>query len=97
MKFKVVSNRSNKGENTAFLIIDNWDDFTFKTTFALVVFDEQGKRKDIGIVKIGFKNQKERSKTKESIPNSFQQLEEEFFSLGQELDYYQNIGNYILD
>ena len=91
MKFKVVSNRSNKGENTAFLIIDNWDDFTFKTTFALVVFDEQGKRKDIGIVKIGFKNQKERSKTKESIPNSFQQLGEEFFSLGQELDYYQNI------
>ena len=92
MKFKVVSRRSiNKERNTAFLIIDNWDDFSFETTFALVVFDEQGNRKDIGVVKIGFKNQKERSETREFIPNSFQQLGEEFFSLGQELDYYQNI------
>ena len=91
MKFKVVSRRFNKEKNTAFLIIDNWDDFTFETTFALVVFDEQGKRKDIGIVKIGFKNQKERSRTRKFMPDSFQQLGKKFFSLGQELDYYQNI------
>ena len=91
MKFKVVSRSFNKKKNTAFLIIDNWDDFTFKTTFALVVFDEQGNRKDIGIVKIGFKNQKERSRTRKFMSDSFQQLGEKFFSLGQELDYYQNI------
>ena len=91
MKFKVVSRRFNEEKNTAFLIIDNWDDFSFETTFALVVFDEQGKRKDIGIVKIGFKNQEKGSRTRKSMPDSFQQLGEEFFSLGQELDYYQNI------
>ena len=92
MEFKVVSRGFTKKEkNTAFLIIDNWDDFSFETTFALVVFDEQGDQKNIGIVKIGFKNQKERSRTRKSMPNSFQQLGEEFFSLGQELDYYQNI------
>lgn len=92
MEFKVVSRGSTKkGKNTAFLVIDNWDDFSFETTFALVVFDEQGKRKDIGVVKIGFKNQKKGSRTRKSMPNSFQQLGEGFFSLGQELDYYQNI------
>ena len=79
MKFKVVPKRFNEEKNTVFLIIDNWDDFSFKTTFALVVFDEEGNRKDIGIVKIGFKNQEEGSRTKKYIPDSFQQLEEEFF------------------
>jgi hypothetical protein len=36
------------------LRIDNWDDFSFKTSFWLVYIDNNGKEHDIGSVKIGF-------------------------------------------
>lgn len=40
--------------NTAYLKANNWDDYGFKTLFALVVFDSKGGRHNIGGVKIGF-------------------------------------------
>ena len=91
MKFRVVATVPGNPKDTAFLVVDNWDDFTFKTTFFLVVFDGSRNRKEIGAVKIGFRDQQERSKTRVVIPSRFQQLEESFFSLGQDIDYYQNI------
>lgn len=78
------------GRNTAFLRIDNWDDFSFKTLFYLAVTDENGVVHEIGNVKIGFLGQ-QRGTTAELLPDSFDKLDEKFFSLGQEAEYYQNI------
>jgi hypothetical protein len=37
----------------AFLVRDNWDDYSFKTTFQLLLVDPGGKTREIGGVKIG--------------------------------------------
>jgi len=47
-----VSTPSGK-PNTAYLKANNWDDFSYKTLFALSVFDSKGIQHDIGAVKIG--------------------------------------------
>ncbi len=35
-----------------FLVNDNWDDFSFKTSFSSVLFDDAGIRHDLGGVRI---------------------------------------------
>lgn len=37
----------------AFLVRDNWDDYSFKTTFQLLCVDPGGEIREIGGVKIG--------------------------------------------
>jgi predicted ATPase len=76
--------------NTAFLLPDNWDDYGYKTLFTLTVFDEQGEQHVIGNVKIGFVGQTG-GWTEQQIPDQFQALHENFFSLGQDVDYYQSL------
>lgn len=78
--------------NTAYLNIDLWDDFTFKTQFFLVVFDEKGIRHDIGTVKIGYKCQVEKSSTYSALGNEFEYLPDGYFSVGQDVDYYLNMS-----
>ncbi|MET8579351.1 AAA family ATPase [Streptomyces collinus] len=75
----------------ALLIADRWDDFGFATLFYLVVYDEQGVRRDIGEVKIGKRGM--RRQTSLSLPNRFNQLTPSFFSLGQDDSYYTNLAN----
>lgn len=75
------------GRNEAFLTIDRWDDFGFKTLFKLYVFDAHGKRHDCGFVKIARFGLRE-SNTPIKLPGTFPELEDNYFSLGQEEDYY---------
>ena len=76
----------------AVLTTDNWDDFTFKTMFSLSVFDENGNYVECGTVKIGFKGQSI-GRTSEKLILPKEELPEEFFSLGQDVEYYKNINN----
>lgn len=69
------------------LVTDNWDDFGFKTLFNLIVFDEAGTRHEIGYVKIG-KFGMETKTIRTEIPKSFTQLDDNYFSLGQDDSYY---------
>jgi predicted ATPase len=78
-------------KNTACLDIDRWDDYTFKTQFFLSFFDSKGTCHKIGSVKIGFKNQQENSSTYESMSDPFFELSDNYFSVGQDVDYYENI------
>jgi len=78
--------------NTAFLLPDNWDDYGHKTLFSLNIFDEQGNNHSIGNVKIGFSGQGS-GWTAEQIGQQFDVLPDNFFSLGQDADYYQNVVN----
>jgi len=74
----------------AHLIRDNWNDYRFVTLFYLVVFDADGNRHDIGAVKIGQFEMKE-GQFSTSIPREFDALDERFFSLGQEENYYETL------
>lgn len=71
---------------------DNWDDFGFKTIFTVVVYDETGHTHDLGNVKIGYKGQSV-GWTSERIGREFTSLDDDFFSLGQEPEYYEKIYN----
>lgn len=86
---------------SAYLLEDNWDDWAkFRTQFILTVFDEKGTRHDLGPVKIGQFNL-DAGKRDESepgkrrapkVPPSFVALSDEFFSLGQSENYYEDLG-----
>lgn len=85
----------------AFLNPSVWDDWDkFCTLFQLVVVDEAGKQHEIGNVKIGQRGLKPFKKFAEAPPGHrkpsvqarFEQLEEEFFSVGQDAEYYSNLS-----
>lgn len=91
LTFKTIGKNEwipDKGRSIAFLKDDFWDDYNYKTLFELVVFDKAGVRHDIGGVKIGFIGQ-EIGRTE--IPATFSQLEDKYFSLGQDSDYYSKL------
>lgn len=90
MRFTVLPNRNRVpgGGRGAFLISDDWDDYTYKTTFFLRYSDDAGVH-DIGQVKIGRFAMGEDHRPR--IPESFEELGEEFFSLGQDESYYVSL------
>lgn len=100
MTFKILDNFAKLRSNTkvmAYLIWDNWNDYSYHTLFSLVYVDENFTTHSIGSVKIGFFGQKERER-KLSIGDSFDNLEDNFFSLGQSDDYYaklKDLGTHI--
>ena len=93
MRFEVIPNHQHvplQDHNIAYLWTDNWDDHGFRTMYHLKYFDLAGKRYDIGALKIAEFNMGERQ-YRPNIPNSFDCLSNQFFSLGQDADYYSNI------
>ena len=73
----------------AFLVTDNWDDYGFVTLFDLVFFDQDGQRNSLGGVKIG---QFELTGRHPDLPERFDALDDRFFSLGQDADYYDGVA-----
>lgn len=98
IQFKVVRSGFtmplNPEEPIAFLEKDNWDDYSFRTSFNLTIFDGDGARYNLGHVKIGYKDQKipsdDRSYTSKHLPESFCTLDD-IFSLGQDVEYYNGL------
>lgn len=94
MRFRVIPYRDPYGEITSPQVVlntDEWDDYRFRTTFHLIYFDGSGRGIQIGSVKIGqFNLDPETRRTK--IPSDFSSLDDEFFSLGQDADYYSNLN-----
>jgi predicted ATPase len=87
----ISANRPVTGINTAYLNIDNWNDYSFITMFYLTVFDETGKKHEIGNVKIGFKGQTTDKGTYITLENVFSPLSDQYFSLGTDVEYYKNL------
>lgn len=76
-------------KDTLYLIEDNWDDwYKYSTLYALIYVDNDLKRHYIGGVKIGEINMQSR---RPNIPNSFEKLDDHFFSLGSSDDYYSKL------
>lgn len=83
---------SSSNPNTAFLIIDDWNDWwEFKTMYMLVYVDESGRCFDIGSVKIGEFSMEE-GQERPNIPDCFEQLDKKFFSVGQSDYYYEDLN-----
>src|SRR4051812_31751450 len=95
MRFTVISQRSRIPANSrsrAFLITDDWDDwFKFSTLYFLIVCDENGVEIEVGGVKIGEFGMEE-GQRRPNLPKDFESLGEEFFSLGQDDSYYEELN-----
>lgn len=76
------------GRNLVQLIPGNWDDYSFKTSFDVQVYDSEGQSIHLGTVKIGYRSQLH-GWTFDALPQQFEGLEEGWFSLGQDVGYYQ--------
>lgn len=72
------------------LLEDGWDDwFTYETKYSLYRYDESGQSKwtSMGSVKIGQLGMAD-GQRRPDLPEAFDSLESNFFSLGQDSDYY---------
>ncbi|EPC7661062.1 AAA family ATPase [Vibrio cholerae] len=90
MKFIYPGRPPLDGEkNIGFLYKDSWDDwFTYTTTFMLSVIDENGEVHNIGSLKVG---EKDLTSGRAAIPEEFDVLPDNFFTLGQDESYYEAI------
>ncbi|MFF0383005.1 protein kinase [Streptomyces sp. NPDC004286] len=73
----------------AFLVRDDWDDYSFKTTFGLLCADPGGQIREIGGVKIGRFGMTGPAWT--PLPENFETLDGAFFSLGLRDTYYERL------
>lgn len=69
----------------AFLVTDDWDDYGYKTQFVLKYRDDAGLH-EIGFVRIGRVGMGEDGRP--GVPEQFEALGDQFFSLGQDASYY---------
>lgn len=95
MKFTVTKRaeydieRSSTG--ACFLETDNWDDYSFKTSFVLFYLSSDRELRRIGPVKIMHEGQQEGERV--SLPVSpFSALDQNYCSLGQEQAYYEELA-----
>lgn len=86
---------------SAYLNRDQWDDWgKYCTQFYLTVVDEDGNQHSIGQVKIGERGLKPHKWASDlppghrtpNVPPTFEQLDNDFFSVGQDDEYYANLG-----
>lgn len=89
--FKISTFPQNPQRNSFYLVVDNWNDYGYRTLFKLIYFDAMLGTYDLGSVKIGHASMLENSSVSDFIEPSFESLDENFFSLGQDETYYQNI------
>lgn len=87
---KVKERAADSGTNLVQLTPSNWDDYSFKTSFGAIFHDSQGKRLDLGALKIGYLGQ-DHGWTLEKLPELFTVLPAGWFSLGQDVEYYEKV------
>lgn len=91
MRFRVVDSLISVEKEMVYLVNDKWDDwFTYETLFGVFYYDEEGNKFSIGSVKIGQKDQIGR---RPQLPTAFESLSEDYFSLGTNEEYYENLKN----
>ena len=82
-------------EGVVYLLRSSWDDFGYKTSFSVMIFLGE-KYENIGTIKIGTSDSNyAREGGFINIPKRFPYLPIEFFSLGQDIEFYMNFGDKI--
>lgn len=77
------------GNLSVYLRVDNWNDYSFKTLYQIVLFDENSNKHDLGYIKIA--NFGQTTDERIELPKKFESLDEQYFSLGQSVEYYSII------
>ncbi len=77
------------GESTGYLVVDNWNDFSYRTLYQITLFDDTGIKHDLGYIKIA--NFGQTTEERIELPDEFESLDDRFFSLGQSVEYYQTV------
>ncbi|MDF1705824.1 MAG: AAA family ATPase [Aeromicrobium sp.] len=67
---------------------DHWDDYSFKTMLGAKLHIDAGSALDLGGVKILRRGQEEGFT---DLPETFESLDDEFVSLGQDIEYYERL------
>jgi len=65
--------------------------------FDVLLFDENGVSYEMGSVKIGFYGQTTAISTYTTIPSPFTELSDQYFSVGQDVKYYDMLGSRVSD
>ncbi|SUC10273.1 cytochrome c biogenesis protein CcmA [Pasteurella canis] len=93
MNFQIIKNKKIpiNINNVIFLTQSDWDDYGYKTTFFLSFIDKSGKNHSIGNIKIAYKGQNSGYTSSKLSNNFFKKLPDNFFSLGQDIDFYRNL------
>lgn len=93
MRFNVIPMRARPpiGSGLAVLETNNWDDYTYKTSFTLHYLDDDGASHNIGAVKIAHFDMDATAK-RTVLPDEFLRLDAEYFSLGQDVSYYERLS-----
>lgn len=75
----------------ALLVYNNWDDFTYRTSWPLFLYRSPGEKILDGLVKILQRDPTNQSEALHDtiLPNEFSRLDESYCSLGQDLDFYK--------
>jgi len=95
MKFVILpvgASRPSHDKNAVYLVKDNWNDYSFVTMFSMSVHDQSGVLWDVGRTKIGFRGQTTSIATYSKLPETFEFLSDDFFSLGQGVDFYKKMS-----
>ncbi len=79
-----------KAFNLICLRENSWDDYGFKTIFTVMVFDDTGIGVELGNTKIAYLKQTE-GWTSAKMLDRFDSMGTNFFSLGQDSDYYLRV------
>lgn len=78
------------------LVRDNWDDHGYKTTYNLL-FEDKYRTVNVGSVKIARRGMKyvglgsSENDSKTSLPETFTALAVDYYSLGQDVEYYEHL------
>ncbi|HBE9333761.1 TPA: AAA family ATPase [Clostridioides difficile] len=88
MNFYVISYGCAKTKEGIYLVQDNWDDYSFQVLYDMYHVDSDLKEQRIGHIRIG-KVGLEYGRV--DIPYKFEKLDDTYFSLGTDVDYYDNI------
>lgn len=91
-KFRVVEpGDSTDGSNEFILVTDRWNDwYKWVTQFYLVVRLPDGSKVDVGSVKIARAGMTEDA-GQTALPQTFSELDDQFFSVGQSENYYETL------
>lgn len=89
LKFRKGTSNVNLGTelNVVYLSLNNWDDYSYKTTFHVTLIDSAQTVHRIGDVKIGYVGQVH-GWVAGHMPDEFESMPNNFFSLGQSTEYY---------
>ncbi|MGD6780184.1 AAA family ATPase [Sutcliffiella horikoshii] len=81
-------------EEAIYIIKDNWNDWFDYQTLYRVIYKDKNVIKEIGEVKIGEVGMEpdEKQYVSPNLTESFKKLDDQFFSLGQDVSYYKNLN-----